>query len=163
MKTLIGLAAAAITVLPLPALAGSWRDINELSQLVRAAGTEIVNTECSDNMMGSYQYDPDSGIDRLTICTNKVDMKDPDAVWETLSHEATHVAQACIGENVYKDTYLPRIFRSLRTEAPHYARLLDSYSQRDRLREAEAFYSELQLPSVVKTMVIKACDIESTG
>ncbi len=160
MKKLIALVAAVATVLPMPALAGSWKDISELSRLVRATGTEIVSKECSQSIFGSYHYDDKRNIDRLTICTNRVDMEDSDAVWETLAHEATHVAQACIGNNVYTDAYLPRVFRALRAEAPHYVTLLDnSYDNSDRIVEAEAFYMELQEPDKVKRMMVKVCDI----
>ena len=160
MKKLIATVAAIATIFPMPAFAGSWKDINELSRLVRATGTEIVAKKCSENIYGSYHYDDKRDIDRLTICTNRVDMDDPDAVWETLAHEATHVAQACNGSNVYKDTYLPRVFRALRAEAPHYVTLLDnSYDNTDRIVEAEAFYMELQEPEKVKRMMVHICEI----
>jgi len=161
MKKLIALAVAALSIVPLPALAGSWKDIEQLATLVRATGTQVIKTECNEKAYGYYQYNKDAGIDRLVICTNVTDMSDPDAVWETLAHESTHVAQACVGSNVHKDTYMPRVFRALRTEAPHYAELLKGYSEDDVQSEAEAFYMELQSPTQVKRMMVHACNIDA--
>lgn len=163
MRKLIACAFTALAIVPLPAFAGSWQDIHQLSELVEVTGTEIVRTKCYDHIYGSYEYNDDAKIDRLTICTNRVDMEDHDSVWEVLAHEATHVAQTCIGGNVFEATRSTRIFRNLRIEAPHYAELLDGYSDVDKMSEAEAFYMELQSPKDVKEMVIKACDITSVN
>ena len=159
MRYLIALTTALCASLPVSAMAGTWKDINQLSVLVQATGTEIVHSECEESAYGYYQYDSENRIDRMTLCTNRLDMDDRNAVWETLAHESTHVAQACLDDTVFKAEYTPRIFRAIRTEAPHYDRILENYASGDRLVEAEAFYMELRPPIEVKKMIIEACDI----
>ena len=161
MRYLISLTTAVLASLPLSAIAGSWEDINQLSVLVQATGTEIVQSDCEGLRLGYYEYSDDKGIDRITLCTNRLDTKDHNAVWETLAHESTHVAQYCSNGYVFEAEYSPRIFRTIRAEAPHYAELLESYASGDKLTEAEAFYMELRPPLEVKKMIIDACEIDS--
>ena len=144
-----------------PVLATSWEDTTDLARIVESTGTTIVSSDdCARGVQGSYKYSDQRSIDVLTICKNNIDHTDPDAVWEVMAHESIHVAQACLGDNLYKDEYIPRIFRTLRTDAPHYARLLNNYPDDHRLREAEAFYAELLAPNTVKEMVAKACGVK---
>ena len=90
IATLAGLAIAA------PASATSWADIKELEDLVTGTGTKIQKLDCPERQMGFYQFDKNKNIDRLVYCKNNVDMTDPDAVWEVLVHEATHVMQVLL-------------------------------------------------------------------
>ena len=161
MRYLIALTTAVLASFPLSAMAGSWKDINQLSVLVQATGTEIVKSDCKASIFGYYAYNHDRRINRMTLCTDKLNMKDNNAVWETLAHESTHVAQSCLHGYVFKAKYSPRIFRTIRAEAPHYAKILESYASDDKLTEAEAFYMELRPPSEVKKMIINACGITS--
>jgi len=158
-RLLIGLITAATCLAP-PVMASTWADTQELIEIVESTGTTVTSTVCDRNVQGYYQINTRENIDQITICKNNIDSQDPHAVWEVVAHESIHVAQACLGENIFKDTYLPRIFRGLRTEAPHYIRILDQYSSEDRLLEAEAFYSELLTPGDVKSIVKKACGIK---
>ena len=158
-RVIVGALAALLGATPV--LATSWEDTADLARIVEATGTTIVSSEeCARGVQGTYQYDERTAVDRLTICKNNIDHTDPDAVWEVMAHESIHVAQACLGENVYRDEYIPRIFRTLRTDAPHYARILNNYPDNHRLREAEAFYAELLAPNTVKEIVAKACGIK---
>ena len=54
-------------------------------------------------------------------------MTDSDAVWEVVSHEATHVMQACNSGPVIKDSMVPRVLRELQETAPHYYATLQGY------------------------------------
>ena len=133
----------------LPANATSWNDINTLGELVSNTGTTISVRECPDNTAhGWYQYNREQNIDLLVICNNVVDMQDPDAVWEVLVHESTHVMQACNGGPILKDSYTPRVLRELQETAPHYYYILQQYRGDHKRMELEAFWMELRSPHV---------------
>jgi hypothetical protein len=140
-----------------PAQAASVDDVVTLGKLVKQTGTEIVFGRCSDGEQGHYVLDKANKVDRLTICENNVDLEDPDEVWEVMAHEATHVMQACLGENVIKDQYIARMHRELRTQAPHYSKIVATYPSAHQLHEAEAFWMELQTPDVVMNIFSSAC------
>ena len=79
----------------MPASANNWTAIEKTITEVEKTGTEVVIKDCSDfrpNVYGYYRFNSAEGIDRLVICDNETPMHDPKMVWETLSHEATHVA-----------------------------------------------------------------------
>jgi hypothetical protein len=141
-----------------PARATSPKDVEDLIGLIKKSGTEIVLVDCKEGLKGSYIYDENPKIDRLTICKNNVDFNDPDDIWEVIVHEATHIMQACIGDHLFKDEYHPRIVRDLRAKAHHYSVIVEEqYRGSQMMREAEAFYMELQPPEDVKAIFIKAC------
>jgi len=141
-------AIAGIALTIQPALATSWTDVERLATLVADTGTHLELEECDEGLHGYYQYNQARGIDKLVICKNNVDMEDPDAVWEVLAHEATHVMQACNGGPVLKDTYLPRVLRELQETAPHYYSILQQYRSDHKRLEIEAFWMELRTPDV---------------
>ena len=151
IATLAGLAIAA------PASASSWADINELQTLVTGTGTKIQKLDCPAGKMGFYQFDKSKNIDRLVYCKNNVDMTDPDAVWEVLVHEATHVMQTCYGGPVMKDTYVPRVLRELQETAPHYYATLQEYRGDHKRIEIEAFWMELRTPQVATDWMLTYC------
>lgn len=142
-----------------PAQAGSKRDIEDLKELIQKAGTEIVYRDCKDKTKaGGYVYSKKENVDRLTICTDTVDLKDPDAVWEVLAHEATHIMQRCNDGTLLKDEYHPRVWRKLKAMAPHYVEILNAhYRNRDQMHEVEAFGMELQSPDLVKDWFVDFC------
>ena len=152
----------ATVALSSPVSAGSFNDSKQLMTLVRKTGTLVsFNRNSFDEhcigKAGYYQFIKDVS-DFLVVCTDQVNTDDPDELWEVLSHESTHVAQACVGSMLFKETYRPRIFRSLATKAPHYAKMIDNqYSGNHAIAEAEAFWMELQAPSTVLSVVRKAC------
>ena len=157
-KLFIGLMAA-LAFSPIPVSATSFSDSKDLIEIVEKTGTEVVfRDNCDDNIQGKYVYY--ENVDRLTICKNNIDIKDPDELWEVVTHESIHVAQACAGETIFKETYLPRIDRTLKTDTPHYWRILQQYPDDHRVMEAEAFYSETLAPDDVKYIVSKACDVD---
>ena len=151
IATLAGLAIAS------PASATSWSDVNELQDLVTGTGTKIQKLDCPNGTMGFYQFDKANKIDRLVYCKNNVDMNDPDAVWEVLVHEATHVMQACYGGPVMKDTFVPRVLRELQETAPHYYATLQEYRGDHKRIEIEAFWMELRTPQVATDWMITYC------
>ena len=159
-NVLIGIITA-LTCFTYPVMASTWADTQELKDIVESAGTTVSYSVCNPNVQGHYQINTAINLDQITICKNNIDLDDPHAVWEVMAHESIHVAQACLGENVFIDNYIPRIFRSLRTEAPHYIKILDQYTSEYRVLEAEAFYSELITPGDVKAIVKKACGLNS--
>lgn len=141
-----------------PADAGSQKDIEELSDMIKASGTTIVVKQCGEKDQGMYEYSEKPKVDRLTICTNNVDLTDADALWEVLAHESTHIMQACNGGPIVKDEFHPRIIRRLKTQAPHYSTILEEeYRGADMLLEAEAFDMELQTPEYVKEWFAHFC------
>ncbi len=151
IATLAGLAIAA------PASATSWADINELQDLVTGTGTKIQKLDCPEGQMGFYQFDKSKNIDRLVYCKNNVDMTDPDAVWEVLVHEVTHVMQTCYGGPVMKNTYVPRVLRELQEIAPHYYATLKQYRGDHKRIEIEAFWMELRTPQIAADWMLTYC------
>ena len=141
-----------------PAYATSWQDVNRLKTLISNTGTSVDIIDCQEQeYYGYYHFDAEKKIDNLVICENTVDMDDPDAVWETLSHEATHTMQACAGGPVIEDKKVPRMLRELQELTPHYYRLLKSYSGSDKRAELEAFWMELRTPEFVMSTFFKLC------
>jgi hypothetical protein len=162
-KLLPAIAALACSIsVTLPAIAGSHRDVQELAEMIKSTGTTVsFNDNRYDKnclgLMGYYHFEKDKS-DILVICSDQVNLKDSDEVWETLAHEATHTMQACNGGPIFKSTYHPRIFRALGSKAPHYAKMIDnSYAGDKAIIEAEAFWMELQTPEVVKKLFYTYC------
>ena len=150
-------AAVASLAIAAPSMASSWTDIEELTDLIKQTGTTVQTLDCQPGAMGYYQFDKDNNIDRLVICQNNVDTKDPDAVWEVVAHEATHVMQACQGGPVIADNYVPRVLRELQETAPHYYATLQQYRGAHKRVELEAFWMELRTPAVVMDWMVTYC------
>jgi len=144
--------------LALPASATSWQDVNSLVELVEKTGTTVSIQHCSqEGVMGYYRLDQENSIDLMTVCKNAVDMQDADAVWEVVSHEATHVMQACQGGPVIADENVPRVIRELQEMAPHYYATLQSYRGDHKRLELEAFWMELRSTSHVMNSLFTYC------
>ena len=146
-----------------PASATSWQDIKRLETLISNTGTDVSAIECEqEGYYGYYQFDKAKNIDKIVICKNSVDMSDPDAVWETLAHEATHTMQACAGGPIVKDARVPRVLRELQEFTPHYYRLLHTYTSAHKRVELEAFWMELRTPEFVMQTFTKLCYSDNT-
>lgn len=145
----------------LPSQAASFQDSLNLIELVEQTGTQVsINTNsfdpsCKGNA-GYYQFVKDK-VDVLVVCEDQTNTKNSDEMWETVSHEAVHVAQTCNGGAYFKANYHPRMLRELRSLAPHYAEQLMGYRGDHQLMELEAFWAELQTPETVIKMVTSAC------
>jgi len=143
---------------PVPALATGWQDVNLLKELVAGTGTKVLLQTCSEGgIYGFYEYNPTTDVDTIVICSNTVDRKDPDAVWETLAHEVTHAMQACAGGSIIEDVFVPRMLRELQEFTPHYYRVLNTYGSADKRTELEAFWMELRHPEFVINTFTKHC------
>lgn len=74
-----------------------------LFNAIKATGTEIavdLPEVCSNNlMMGKYQYQR-GVLDRLTICVHNHN-GNSEELYDTILHEAVHVAQFCKGGNLF--------------------------------------------------------------
>ena len=141
------------------AKADSWKDIEDLIEMVKSTGTKVQKTgECEGNTLGYYQPPRKDGSgDRLVFCTNNLDMEDVSALWEVLSHESAHVMQACNGGLIWEEEYHPRMLRNLKNVAPHYYQILQQYRGGDRMIELEAFDMELKTASEVKDLFFDIC------
>ena len=139
--------------------ADSWKDIEDLIELVKSTGTKVQKTgNCDGQTLGFYQPPRKDGSgDRLVFCTNNLDMEDVSAVWEVLSHESAHVMQACQGGLIWKEEFHPRMIRNLKNVAPHYYQILQQYRGGDRMIELEAFDMELKTASEVKELFLNVC------
>ena len=143
------IAAIAGLAIAAPVNAASWNDIETLVDLVKGTGTSVQARSCrQQGIQGFYQFNKEEDIDLLVICTNAVDMNDPDAVWEVVAHESVHVMQACNGGPVIKDSYLPRVIRELQSFTPHYWEVLKTYPDNHKRQEVEAFWMESRPASV---------------
>ena len=152
------IAAIAGLAVATPAMATSWTDVNQMVELVKGTGTDVAAIVCDDEgVMGFYNYQPEKDIDVLVVCKDNVPMNDPDAVWEVVVHEATHVMQACQGGPILKDTYIPRVLRELQTTAPHYYQTIQQYRGDHKRVEIEAFWMELRTPAVAMNFMNKYC------
>ena len=152
IATLAGLAIAA------PASATSWADINELQDLVTGTGTKIQNLDCPEGQMGFYQFDKANKIDRLVYCKNNVDMTDPDAVWEVLVHEATHVMQSLLRRTCHeRHLRTPVCSVSCRKLLLTTMSTLQQYRGDHKRVEIEAFWMELRTPSVPMDWMVTYC------
>ena len=163
MNKLFTATAAALLAIgtSLPAQAGSHQDALKLMNLVEKTGTTVsINSNTYDknciDKAGYYSYVKDK-IDVLIVCEDQVNIKNADELWETVSHEAVHAAQACNGGTYFKAKYHPRMLRELRSLAPHYSKQLMRYRGDHQLKELEAFWAELQTPETVIEMVETAC------
>lgn len=142
-----------------PAQAQSVADVRELVDLIKGTGTEVVHDTCDNpDMYGFYVFDKEKGLDGIVLCSNKIDMEDSTAVWDTLAHESVHVMQACNkGENIVKLEKHPTILRELQSSAPHLYGALQGYTGRHKLMEAEAFWMMLRSPDFVKEWFTDFC------
>ena len=154
---LAGTALLAGTCLTPGALAGTWTDIDALKEAVGKTGTSIVEERCADkSTQASYEFVKDK-IDQITICINNIDKDDPDAYWEALAHEATHVMQACTGDYAIDDKYISRIYRELQSVNPTSVGDIQSYGSWDKRQEIEARWMEFQQPGDVIDLLISNC------
>ncbi|MDB4659838.1 hypothetical protein OAE57_02070 [Synechococcus sp. AH-551-C10] len=148
-----------------PARADSWKDVEDLIELVKRTGTKVQKTDqCDGNTLGYYQPPRKDGSgDRLVFCTNNLDMEDVSALWEVLSHESAHVMQACNRGLIWKAEFHPRMLRNLKNIAPHYYQILQNYRGGDKMIELEAFDMELKTASEVKNLFIDICSSDDNS
>ena len=143
-----------------PAQAG-MNEAHALLDMIKSTGTTVsfnsnrFDKHCLDSA-GYYAFE-EKVQDLMVVCTDQVNTKDGDALWEVVAHEATHIMQACFGGNILKEGYIARMHRELRAQAPHYSKMVNSYSTAHQLEEAEAYWMELQAPAEVLGFFHRAC------
>lgn len=141
----------------LPAYAGSWSDVEILKEELKKTGTTTVEKSCADKDTHSYYELEESKIDQITICINNIDKESPDEYWESLAHEATHVMQACTGDNAFDDKWISRIYRELQAVNPTSVDDIQLYGSWNKRQEIEARWMEFQQPSDVIIFLQEAC------
>lgn len=138
------------------AQAATWTDIDMLASALMQVGTKVsVVRQC--NRKGLYGfYEPRA--DKIVLCMNNINHKDPDAVWDTLAHEATHKMQACRDGFALPDSLASRMYRDLGSLKPASIKDLQAYPSTQARYEVEARWMELQQPHVVVKLLKLACD-----
>lgn len=144
-------------VLASPLHAGSWADIETLKAELKKTGTATVDANCNEkDVIGFYEYEKDKK-DQIVICVNNIAKDDPDAYWEALAHEATHVMQACTGDNALNDQYIARAYRELQTVNPTSVDEIQAYGSWNKRQEIEARWMEFQAPELVIEFLRETC------
>jgi hypothetical protein len=140
-----------------PLQAGSWADIETLKDELKKTGTSIVEADCKEeNILGFYEYEKDKK-DQIVVCVNNLAKDDPDAYWEVLAHEATHVMQACTGDYALNDQYIARAYRELQTMNPTSVDEIQAYGSWNKRQEIEARWMEFQQPELVVEFLKETC------
>lgn len=155
--------AGALTCFGLGASVYSEKTERYTARLISAiseAGTDVVFQRCSnEEEYGRYSHSVDEEgffiTDVLTVCTNKTDMTNKQFVWETLAHEATHVAQACDGIGV-SGVAAKELTRGV-SDRYSIDEIKEYYDEEDWDMEFEAFYMEAAPEADVIDMVTTAC------
>lgn len=133
---------------------------SELITAINNAETDVAFEWCAkEGRFGQYEYkENEKGevlIDRVSVCTNKVDTADTALVWEILSHEATHVAQACKGVGVTGIS--AKELQSGVASRYDLDELRETYPESNWEAEMEAFYMEDAPKRDVIALVKEAC------
>lgn len=133
---------------------------SELIKTIINAETDVAFEWCAkEGRLGKYDYKVNAKgevlIDRVSVCTNEVDITDTAFVWEVLSHEATHVAQACKGVGVTGIS--AKELQSGVANRYDLNELKETYSQEHWDAEVEAFYMEDAPKRDVIALVKDAC------
>lgn len=146
---------AAVCLYTIPAKASGNLTPGE-TQLVKAlsdAGVELYVQPCEDDSIyGAYS----SQYNAILICNNVADSISQR--WETLRHEAIHVAQRCVNpamtNMVHSQAYIEYYAHESDLEA-----IARNYDPEDWAIEAEAFTLMRRSNQYVAEVVNKACNI----
>ena len=129
----------------------SWADIDSLRSLLMAHGTRVVQQDCNQQgLQGLYH----NSSDTIVICRVH---RDPQAVWNTLAHEATHRMQACAGGTITDPRHHQAMARTLATYEPQEWRSISIYPQDQQLSELEARYTARLAPEQVPRLFRRYC------
>jgi hypothetical protein len=116
-----------------------------------ANGTRVVQSDCRQpGLQGLYH----NSSDTIVICRVH---RDPQAVWNTLAHEATHRMQACAGGSITKPSHHQSMARALASHAPEEWRSLRIYPSDQQLSELEARYTARLPPETVARLFRRYC------
>ena len=148
-------------LLPGEIQAATWADIDALQAALKEVGTDLKEAkDCEKNMLGFYEYEKDK-TDAVMVCLNNIPKDDPDAYWEVVAHETTHVMQACTGNYALNDDYINTAYRELKAMNPTAVDHIDGYGSWNKRQEVEARWMQMQLPEEVIAFLAANCK-EST-
>ena len=144
--------AGAQMVSPVARRPPSWADIDNLRALLMAHGTRVVQQDCNQRGLQGLYHD---GSDTIVICRVH---RDPQAVWNTLAHEATHRMQACAGGAITDPRQHGAMARALATYQPEEWRSIAIYPREQQISELEARYTARLPPEQVPRLFRRYCD-----
>lgn len=122
-----------------------------------ASGTRVLQRDCNQPGLQGLYHDHS---DTIVICRVH---RDPQAVWNTLAHEATHRMQTCAGGSITNPAHHQAMARALATFAPDEWRSLRSYPADQQLSELEARYTARLAPEQVPRLYRRYCGGSSTA
>ena len=129
----------------------TWADIDTLRSLLMAHGTRVVQSDCNQPGLQGLYHD---NSDTIVICRVH---RDPQAVWNTLAHEATHRMQACAGGTITKPDQRQAMASALATYAPDEWRSIRIYPRDQQLGELEARYTARLPPDQIPRLFRRYC------
>ena len=164
MKALLATAAAiaAFTVAtPAQAQAVSSSDLAYakaiVQKLVKVGVTIATPSICPDGIVGRYDYSTAT----LTMCP--VAFRDDALAVETISHEAIHAAQHCVGGPLAKtvnnsdmNTYAKGLIAGIGHKSTHVIGVTEGMDTESRIQEYEAYAFEGD-PQAVLSILNKVC------
>lgn len=129
----------------------TWSDIDNLRMRLEASGARVVQRDCGSRGLQGLYHQPSGTI---VICRVH---RDPQAVWNTLAHEATHRMQACAGRPLTRPSHHPAMARTLAAWAPEELRSLMAYPPGQQVAELEARYTARLAPAKVLMLFQRYC------
>ena len=142
----------------LPAIAGTWTDIETMKVELKKTGTKVIELNCKEKELMSYYEFEEKKTDQIVICVNNIDKNDPDDYWESLVHEATHVMQACTGDHALNDKTISRAYRELQAINPTSVQDIQGYGSWNKRQEVEARWIEFQTPEYAIELLKVNCE-----
>lgn len=166
LPTFVAIAGISLAIgsnLPKPTATTAPTTAQYTSQLIKTiidVDTDVAFEWCAkESRYGKYEFTTNEKdeilVDRVSVCTNTVDVSDTDLVWEVLSHEATHVAQACKGVGVTGVT--AKELQSGVASRYDLEELKELYPESKWEKELEAFYMEDAPKDEVIALLKDAC------
>ena len=130
----------------------NWADIDNLRSLLTAHGAKVLQQDCNQRGLQGLYHD---GSDTIVICRVH---RDPQAVWNTLAHEATHRMQACAGGSITDPRHHQAMARALASYEPQEWRSIAIYPREQQLSELEARYTARLPPEQVPRLFRRYCN-----
>ena len=130
----------------------NWADIDNLRSLLTAHGAKVLQRDCNQRGLQGLYHD---GSDTIVICRVH---RDPQAVWNTLAHEATHRMQACAGGSITDPRHHQAMARALASYEPQEWRSIAIYPREQQLSELEARYTARLPPEQVPRLFRRYCN-----
>jgi len=139
-----------------PAFASTGNEVTNgqraLWNTIEAQGTTINVGECEET--DAYGWF-NSRTNRIVICTNVA--TDVDTRWETLRHEAVHLAQRCENPSM-ESTLLKHQWLFNNGLQSDWSFIQEAYDQEDHMIELEAFTLMRESNQTIAAVVNRACN-----